>query len=125
MKQNGFTLLEVLVAFTIMAVMLATLMQAFGGGLRNLDRAQDYAVATMQARSVLEQVGSLIPLEPGEYDGELDNGSRWRVVVEERASDRSGLGEAVDLIDYLVDVSVTWQDERAVTLRTLRLALRQ
>ncbi len=125
MKQNGFTLLEVLVAFTIMAVMLASLLQAFGGGLRNLDRAQDYAVATMQARSVLTQVGSVIPLQPGTYDGELDNGSRWQVVVEERAADAPRLGEAVELVDYVVDVAVTWQEERSVTLRTLRLALRQ
>lgn len=125
MKHNGFTLLEILVAFTIMAVMLTTLLQAFGTGLRNLDRAQDYAIATMQARSVLEQVGSLIPLQPGEYDGELDNGSRWHVVVAARIADAPGLGQAVDLIDYVVDVAVTWQDERRVTLRTLRLALRQ
>jgi len=125
MKHNGFTLLEVIVAFTIMAVMMASLLQAFGTGLRNLDRAQDYAVATMQARSVLEQVGSVIPLQAGEYDGELDNGSKWHVVVEARAADERRPGQTVELIDYVVDVAVTWQDERRVTLRTLRLALRQ
>jgi general secretion pathway protein I len=125
MKKNGFTLLEVLVALTIMAVMLATLLRAFGSGMRSLDTAQNYAVAAMQARSVLDQVGPVIPLQPGEYDGELDNGSKWRVVVTARDAAASGFDRAAAPVDYIVDVAITWQDGRALDLRTLRLGTAQ
>lgn len=125
MKQNGFTLIEVLVAFTIMAVALVALMQAFSSGLLNLDTAQRYVTATLQARSALDQIGPVIALEAGEHGGELGNGSKWRAVVEPQGTSASGFDEAPRLQPYNVAVTVTWRGEQAVTLRTLRLANEQ
>ena len=56
-SRGGFTLLEVLIAFAILAVAMTALMQAFSQGLRGLEVAEDYATAIMLARSKMAEVG--------------------------------------------------------------------
>ena len=52
-RQSGYTLIEVLVAFMILALALTVLMRIFSGGLRNVSVSSDYAVATLIAESRL------------------------------------------------------------------------
>ncbi len=120
--RRGFTLLEVLIAFTILALSLAVVMQAFSTGFRSLERAKDSTVATLQARSKLAELGQTILLEPGEQGGELDNGSTWRMVIEPAAVDKEqenleGFGV---LALYRVEITVTKEKRASVTLVTLR-----
>ena len=123
MKQKGFTLIEVMVAFTIMALALAALLQAFSSGLRNIGVAESYAVAAMEARSKLAEAGQVIDLEPGETGGDLDSGGTWRAVIAPHETDTSGFEEiGAQLKAFTVDVTVTWDDGRDLTLRSLRLA---
>ncbi len=122
MNRQGFTLLEILVAFTILALALGVLLRAFSSGVRSLEAAEDYATAAMQVRSKMAEVGPVIVLEPGEHEGELENGSHWRVVVEPHEIG----GESSDSVGpplraYRVEVTVSWRGGRAVTLNTLRL----
>ncbi|HHH38638.1 MAG TPA: type II secretion system protein, partial [Sedimenticola sp.] len=70
--ERGFTLLEVMVAFTIMALSTAVLLQAFGGGVHLLGNANAQSRAASLARSQLARVGREWPLSEGEYHG------RWR-----------------------------------------------
>ena len=42
MKQKGFSLLEVLVAFSILAIAMGALMQVFATGLRNTALAEEW-----------------------------------------------------------------------------------
>jgi general secretion pathway protein I len=122
-KANGFTLVEILVAFAIMALMLGALLQTFGAGLRSLGLAESYANAALYARSKAAEIGQTIPLETGEHSGDLDNGFRWRAVIEpyDPATVEGILG-GPRLAGFAVEVTVSWEDERAVSLRTLRLA---
>ena len=120
-RPRGFTLLEIIVAFTILSVALVGLIQAFGTGLRGLGAAQTSAATVMLARSKLEEVGLTIPLEDGESSGETEDGYRWRVsIVEVEGLDLDdALGSIV--IPYRVEVAVTGERGGALTLTTIRL----
>ncbi len=120
--ERGFTLMEVLVAFAILTVALGGLMLAFSNGLRTTDRAVTISTATLQAQSLMEQVGASIPVREGRSAGVLENGSRWRIAIERYDTGESGAAAAVrTLFAYRVDVSVEWDSGRAVTLTSLRL----
>ena len=121
--QAGFTLMEVLVAFAILAVAMGGLMVAFSDGLRTTDRSATISTATLQAQSLLESVGKSIPVREGQVSGVLEDGSRWQVSVEPFDTGETGAAAAVrSLFAFRVEATVEWERDRAVTLTSLRLA---
>ena len=122
-EPNGFTLVEALIAFAILAISMVALLQSFATGLRSLGISEAYSVAMMHARSKLAEFGNPIPLEAGEEAGELDDRFSWRAVVADYdPGETTGrvLGEPLKI--YSVAVTVTWDGNREVTLTTLRIA---
>ncbi len=68
---NGFTLLEVLLAFVVFALSFTTVMEILSGSMRNTVRAREYTEAALIAQSVMDQLGLDIPVEQGaKYSGE-------------------------------------------------------
>jgi general secretion pathway protein I len=125
-KMDGFTLIEVLVAFTIMALALGVLLQTFATGLRNLGTAESYTTAASQARSKLAEIGPIVPLEIGEHSGDFANGFAWRARVEPYApAVPEGVPGGPRLAGFEVEVTVSWSGGREVSLTTLRLAAQQ
>lgn len=57
--QAGFTLVEALIAFAILSLMMVTLYQAAGTGLRAFDSAADTDRAVLVAQSQLDRITSL------------------------------------------------------------------
>ena len=120
-RRGGFTLLEVIVAFTILSVALVGLLQAFATGMHGLSAAKTSATAVMHARSKLDQVGQAIQLEDGETSGEFDDGYAWRVrIAEAQFEDQDQVAGSL-AVAFEVEVRVNAPQGRAVTLRTLRL----
>jgi general secretion pathway protein I len=119
-RAQGFTLLEVLVALIVFALVFGILAQILRTGLRQSASAETTAAASLLARSQLARVGTELALEVGEVEGEAD-GLRWRTAIElaEAAS------EDTELATYQVQVTVVWGDDKApqevVTLTTLRI----
>jgi general secretion pathway protein I len=118
-RAQGFTLLEVLVALIVFALVFGILAQILRTGLRQSASAETTAAASLLARSQLARVGTELALEVGEVEGEAD-GMRWRTAIElaEAAS------EDTELATYQVQVTVAWGDDQApqeVTLTTLRI----
>lgn len=123
-RQNGFSLLETLVAFSVLAICLGVVLRVFGGGGRAAVLTDGYARATTIAESFLAALGTEKDLRLGRQEGVLAGGYRWLVQVvplpvqQERIST---LNFAV--LPYWVEVTVTWgeDDRRSVKLNTVRL----
>ncbi len=124
-RRGGFTLLEVLIAFTILAVALVALLRAFSSGLRGLDAAEAGTAALQHARSKIEEVGTVIPLEAGEHGGEFEDGTRWSIAIRPYEAGEGAVVENVALVPYEIEVTVSRERGGKVTLRSLRLAPRQ
>jgi prepilin-type N-terminal cleavage/methylation domain-containing protein len=78
--ESGFTLLEVLVAFAVLAVMIVPILQVFGGGLGMTETARAYSTAALLARSKLAEVGAGEDLEEGETTGTFES-YQWRRTI--------------------------------------------
>jgi general secretion pathway protein I len=121
-RESGFSLLEVLVAFSILALSLGVLLQIFSSSVNASVRAEARVRAAMLAEVQLNSVGIDIPLEPGETGGEEDNGMRWQVTLTEYLPEPV-LEDSRYLLLY-VRVQVFWQDlgrEQVFQLDSLRL----
>lgn len=78
---NGFTLLEVLVALAILTVGLAAAYETLGVGLRATTAAERRRSAAALAENMLAELGRTRPLRDGASEGELGDGQRWRLVI--------------------------------------------
>jgi general secretion pathway protein I len=115
----GFTLLEVLVALVIFALTFGVLAQIIQTGLRQSTVAESKAAATSLARSQLARVGTELPLQVGQTEGEAEDGMRWHTDI--RLAELPN--EDLRIASYEVEVTVSWGPAAAerVTLTTLRL----
>ena len=122
-SSDGFSLLEVLVAFAILALSLGVLMQLFSGGVRNTLVSDGYSRAVELAESTLALAGTEIPLETGSHGGE-EKGLSWQLDIQPWLPEEL-LAPPENIEAFHVSVRVTWSDsdrDRSVTLDTLRLA---
>ena len=110
-----------LVAFAILAISLGVILQAFSSGLVQISRAERHATAALQARSLLAEVGTSIPLEAGEPSGSFDDDSLWRIII--TPHEEGGESDVQDFGATLYRVEVVVGDDKRdlVTLKTLRL----
>jgi len=83
-RESGFTLLEVLVALTVMAVAVALVLSLISGSLGNIRKVRMHTRAIEHAQSVMEL--ALLDdsiKEATTLKGDFEDGTRWTVVVTE------------------------------------------
>ena len=127
--QRGYTLLEVIVAFALLALALTLLLGTLSGAARQVRWSGDAGRAALHAQSLLDQVGVGAPIEAGESGGELDGGRyRWALDVrpwrDPSTPPDAPLEPAAPQL-FEITLSVRWGEGRPgdrVELRTLRLA---
>ena len=79
--QRGFTLIEVVVAITILGIGLVVIIELFSGGLRLERTSEEYTKAVGYARMKMEEVSFVTSLEEGLQEGEFDRDYRWQMEV--------------------------------------------
>lgn len=123
-QQRGFTLIEILVAFMILAMSLTVIFRIFSGGLRNVALSEDYARAVLVAESQLSAIGVSEPLVRGVSSGEWGKRFRWQRVVEHYQPWQQDKELTAAVLAYRVTVSVDWEHaggSRQITLNSVRL----
>lgn len=132
-RHKGFSLLEILVAFAIMAVALTIVLRIFGSGVHSAVVSEDYVLATQIAESMLARVGADIPLQAGLSSGSEGNKYHWLLAIEwqpplfdsRRTLREDDLPQARTLERYRVRIRVEWGDDgqppRGLALETLKL----
>jgi general secretion pathway protein I len=73
-RSRGFSLLEVLVAFVILALVGTSLFRLFSGALGNVGAADDYSRAVLVAESALAEAAGTQPLKEGSASGATADG---------------------------------------------------
>jgi general secretion pathway protein I len=124
LRQQGFTLIEILVAFMILTLALTVIFRIFSGGLRNLELSTDYTRAALVAESQLAAAGVTIPLEPGETRGELGDSFSWQRIIEAYQPWEKEKELSATMQGYRVTVNVDWEragQKRRLSLSSIRL----
>ncbi len=121
---RGFSLLEVLVAFLVLAVSLGILLRIYSASFNALRSAEHHQIALLLAESRLaETLAGLRADSRGSDSGSLQPPYRWSSEIDdyEFANQEGGIDYRVT--PRLVRVSVSWGRSPAerVTLSTLRL----
>ena len=122
--QQGFTLIEVLVAFMILTLSVSVLLRIFSGGLNNVAVAGNYAQAVLVAESQLALVGRSEPLLVGQTYGESGERFRWRRIIESYLPWEDDTALTVPVSGYHVTVEVSWTHNgrnQQITLNSLRV----
>ncbi|OIN13867.1 type IV pilus modification PilV family protein [Oceanisphaera psychrotolerans] len=119
--QRGFSLLEVLVAFTILTITLGVLLNIFSLAIRTTQSAQQQQKAMLLAESKLTELYAGTTLQPGREQGWFDDHYWWETRVEEFDT-RELMDNQSLLLPYRLSVVVGWGiHDRHYQLTTLRL----
>jgi general secretion pathway protein I len=128
-KQGGFSLLEILIAFSILALSLGILLKIFSAGVNTAGVAEEYTAAVQIAESLMAGTGVESPLQPSEDSGLENDKYHWQVSVSpfQFAADNLDI-TAIPAVLFKIKVTVNWGDDiggtdgRQVELITLKLA---
>ncbi len=131
---RGFSLLEVLVAFVILALVATALFRLFGGALNNAAAADEWSRALLVAETRLAVAANAFPLREGSDQGtEKDTLLKWQTKVEpyvtpDTSPELAQASESSPTRLYRITAEVHFPSDlgkdRVVSLSTLRLAAR-
>jgi general secretion pathway protein I len=94
-RRRGFSLIESLVAFAILAMTLSQLLNGVSGGVRNESRADFLTRAARQGASQLEALGVDDAPPIGETSGRYPDGLFWFLSVAPNAAIPGANGEPI------------------------------
>jgi len=127
--KSGFTLLEILVTVTILAIAFTSIFRLFGGTLRTIETSQRYSYATVIAEEAMSR--ALLEKSIGESFEQSDlnaNGYSVSTAIEEYkepigAFEDEQTGDTPMPVTYKLTVRVAWKDganDKAMELTSLQ-----
>ncbi|MCK9490271.1 MAG: prepilin-type N-terminal cleavage/methylation domain-containing protein [Xanthomonadales bacterium] len=139
-RQAGFTLIETLAAFILLALFLGVLLSSLGTAMRHTVWAEQQSLAAEWAQSKLDLVGVGEPIEEGNSRDRFDDTYHWQMQVSEYdpprdppqlTSEQIAAGyqpteydpESLGMYLYRIDLTVLWGErdqERSLVFTTVR-----
>ena len=122
-NEHGFSLLEVVVALTILAGGFLTVLNLFSGSVLSVDFSGQYMKAVALANSKINEL-EMLNFQPSENSGKFKNDEnyRWEVDIEAHDSLLNDPESGIQLQKVLLRVA--WEDQgqtRNIELATLHL----
>jgi len=120
-RSRGFTLLEVMLAFVVFALSFAIVLEIMAGSMRSVRRAGDDTEVALLAQSLMDLVGTEVPIEEGEYSGTGMDRYHWEMGISlydaggESSDSGMSTQELADMSGielYRVDLYVDWDTGR-------------
>jgi general secretion pathway protein I len=132
--QEGFSLLEILVAFSIMALSIGILLSIFSKGIHTATLSEEYTTAVQIAESLLAKVGTANELVEGQFHGTQFEKYQWTItnypydIFQQHNIElgtKSAFKNPPKVVVFQVIVKVAWSDsgdenERYIELNTLK-----
>ena len=127
-RNRGFTLIEVVVAFLLLSVVMATGFELFTTGMRRASDIEERATALGIAQSRLAAAGVEMPLKEASASGQTDDGRyQWTTTIAKSSEGEADASQPIQTAYGLfrIDVKVTWrgsdQRDHSLDLATLQL----
>jgi len=114
LSEHGFTLLEVMIALSIISFTLVFLLHSQNMSITRTSYAIDLSRAALVSRKVLSEIDMANKIREGEWKGKEEMGDMifsWSKVIEQ--SGIKGIGK--------VTVSITWDGADPFTIVTYRI----
>jgi len=124
-RRDGFTLLEVLVALSILGIALTIILQLFSANLRALSASEDYVSAVTKAEAKMREVLDDKDLSEKSWSEITDDGYRMGVSINETLKDRT---DNLQVRVLEVALTVYWTrntKNKSLTLRTMKVVNKQ
>jgi type II secretion system protein I len=106
LRQDGFTLLETLVAMMILSIALVIVFQLFSEALNTGHISESHTRAVWHAREKMEELLLYKTLSEEIQEGDFEDGYRWRYRIQQAASDSQLNLEGV--ATFTITVWVSW-----------------
>ncbi len=125
-RQRGFTLIEVIAAFTILALSFSVIMEILSHSTSNTVKSGEKTRIALLAQSKMDEVGLQIPIEEGSHSGRFDDRTEWSINIQPQDIPYEG-DYNIDLAPielFRVDLTIHWQTGRnrdaSATFSTLK-----
>ena len=122
-SHRGFTLIETLVAISILAISFTVILQLFSGGLKSSKLSDEYTRGIFHAREKMDEILLAGELTEGVIDGKFDDGFKWRAEAL-NLEIKEATGVKLPFRAFNINVDVVWDiggHEKHFAISTIKL----
>jgi general secretion pathway protein I len=120
-KDEGFTLLEIMVAVALIGIALTIIVQLFSSNLRAISVSKDYVHAVVKAEERMRELLEDEDLSVGHFSEQTDDGYKIDIYVSKLQEERS---ENLQVELMQIDLTVSWMagiKEKKIDLITYKV----
>jgi general secretion pathway protein I len=122
LSNGGFTLLETLVAISVLAISFTIILQLFSGGLKSSKVSDEYTRGIFHAREKVEEVLLSKKLSEGDLEGEFEDRFRWKTKIVKIGPEEKEAA-LLPFENFSITVIVAWSEghkEKQIQLTTMK-----